>query len=87
MLPIGQLIKQKLHEQERSVTWFARKLHYERTNVYKLFQRESIDTLLLLRISHILHYNFFRHYVEEYTLSLPAEPEEEKVESAGKNES
>ena len=59
---IGNLIKQQLEEQGRSVVWFARKLSYSRTNVYKIFEKPSIDTNLLLRISSILNYDFFKYY-------------------------
>lgn len=61
-LHIGSLIKEELERQERSVSWFARKLCCDRSNVYKLFKRSTIDTELLLRISQILHYDFFKLY-------------------------
>lgn len=64
MKHIGQLIEQELHRQERSITWFANKLYCDRTNVYKIFKRQSIDTELLLRISIILHCNFFTYYTD-----------------------
>lgn len=56
---IGQLIGQELRRQERSVAWFARQLSCDRSNIYRIFQKESIDTYLLVRISIILQYNFF----------------------------
>nr|WP_237038424.1 XRE family transcriptional regulator [Phocaeicola faecalis] len=59
MIHIGKLIEEELHRQERSVTWFANKLYCDRTNVYKIFKKQSIDTELLLRISQILHKDFF----------------------------
>lgn len=59
---IGQLIRQELRRQERSVAWFARQLSCDRSNIYRIFQKESIDTYLLVRISIILQYNFFLHY-------------------------
>lgn len=65
MVHIGKLIEQELRKQERTVTWFANKLYCERTNVYSIFKRESIDTALLLRISEILHHNFFDYYIKE----------------------
>ena len=65
MIHIGTLIKEELQRQERSVTWFANKLCCERTNIYSIFKRESIDTALLLRISSILHHNFFQYYIKE----------------------
>lgn len=58
MKPIGLLIKEELERQERSVTWFARKLSCDRTNVYRIFQKQSIDTNLLIRISLILNRDF-----------------------------
>lgn len=65
MIHIGKLIKEELHRQERSITWFANKLCCERTNVYSIFKRESIDTILLFRISLVLHHNFFNYYIQE----------------------
>ena len=65
MIHIGKLIEEELHRQERSITWFAKKLYCDRTNVYSIFKRESIDTALLLRISDILHHNFFTYYIDE----------------------
>lgn len=59
MEPIGQLIKEELTAQERSVSWFARKLCIDRSNVYRLFQKNSIDTSLLTRISLLLNKDFF----------------------------
>lgn len=66
MVHIGQLIEKELHRQERSVAWFARKLYCDRTNVYSIFRRQSIDTAQLLRISFILKHNFFNYYIQEY---------------------
>lgn len=59
---VGELIRQQLAEQGRTVVWFAKKLSYSRTNVYKIFEKSSIDTELLLRISNILGYDFFTAY-------------------------
>lgn len=59
---IGSLIEAELHRQERTTVWFARKLGCNRTNAYKIFRRQSIDTELLMRISEILRYDFFDHY-------------------------
>lgn len=53
-ISIGALIENELHRQERTTVWFARKLGCNRTNAYKIFRRESIDTELLLKISVIL---------------------------------
>ena len=65
MIHIGQLIGRQIHEQERTATWLAKKLYCDRTNVYSIFKRKSLDTDLLLRISRILNFNFFDYYVNE----------------------
>lgn len=57
--PIGHLIEEELRRQERGISWFARKLACDRSNVYRLFQRRSIDTELLARISLLLGRDFF----------------------------
>ncbi len=64
MKPIGILIKEELEKQERSVSWFARKLACDRSNVYRLFQKESVDTGLLTRICILLHRDFFEELSE-----------------------
>lgn len=66
MEAIGSLIKKELEKQERSVSWFARKLACDRSNVYRLFQKESIDTHLLARISIILQHDFFADLSKDY---------------------
>ena len=65
MIHIGELIRQRLCEIERTPTWLARKINCDRTNIYKIFQRASIDTELLSRISKALEYNFFIDLSEE----------------------
>lgn len=59
MESIGTLIREELQRQERTVAWFARKLSCDRSNVYRLFQKHSIDTALLARISAVLGRDFF----------------------------
>lgn len=72
MIHIGKLIEKTLHEQGRSVTWFAIQLCCTRSNVYKIFRKENIDIHLLWRISCILNHNFFKDisdsiYPSDYT--------------------
>lgn len=62
---LGSLIKQELERQERSVSWLARKLSCDRTKVYRLLQKHSIDTYDLLRISILLSHDFFADLSEE----------------------
>ena len=54
MVNIGQNIKDELQRQERTVSWLARKLNCTRAAVYRIFDKNSIDTALLTKISQIL---------------------------------
>lgn len=65
MIHIGQAIEEELRRQGRSVTWFAARLYCDRTNVYKIFRKRSIDTETLYRISMILGHDFFRDYTAD----------------------
>lgn len=62
---IGKMIRLKLDEKGYTVVWFARQLSYSRSNVYLLFEKRSVDTDVLLRVSKILKYNFFDLYKVE----------------------
>lgn len=66
MVHAGTLIKCTLHNQGRSVTWFAAQLCCSRPNIYKIFQKENIDIHLLWRISCILDHDFFMDISENY---------------------
>lgn len=59
---IGNVIKEELIRQGRSASWLARVLYCDRSNVYKLFKKKSLDSDLLLRISEALQTDFFRYY-------------------------
>lgn len=65
MIHIGKVIEKVLRDQGKTVTWFARSLYCDRTNVYKIFQRESVDSGMLYRISKILSHDFFKYYSKE----------------------
>ena len=83
MVHIGKLIENELRRQERSVSWFSRKLFCGRNNVYDIFQRQDIDTRLLARISLILHHNFFTYYEIEIQQQL-SDKESSPADSAKK---
>ena len=62
MLEIGLLIRQKLKERKRTIVWLAEKLSCSRTNVYKIFDKRSIDRDYIIRISDNLDYHFLELY-------------------------
>ena len=70
MVNIGQNIKEELQHQERTVSWLARKLNCTRAVVYRIFDKNSLDTALLLNISQILHRDFFRELSEEARMEI-----------------
>lgn len=71
---IGTIIQQELKNQERTVSWLARKLDCDRTNVYNIFRRQDIDTELLMRISIILHRDFFSIFSKEAKRRITTNP-------------
>lgn len=65
---IGKLVKSVFDESGMTVSELARRLCCERTNVYSIFRRSSIDTELLARLSLILHHNFLADAIRLYGL-------------------
>ncbi|MCD8265682.1 MAG: hypothetical protein LUC33_00865 [Prevotellaceae bacterium] len=57
---IGSLIRRELKQSGRTVTWFAAQICCTRTHAYKIFNKESIDTELMRRISRVLGHDFFQ---------------------------
>ena len=57
---IGQMIKDELKKQGRSASWLAKRIYCERTNVYKLVKRKSLDLEQLMQISRILDHDFLK---------------------------
>lgn len=62
---IGQCIKSRLEMQGQTTVWLARQLGCHRSNLYKLYDKHTIDTGVLLRISRIMDYDFFQLYSEK----------------------
>lgn len=58
-LHVGQMIKDRMTSRGISASWLARQLCCERTNVYSIYRRRSVDTALLARLSMILEFDFF----------------------------
>jgi hypothetical protein len=65
---IGQLIKERVEASNMEVTTFANAINKERSNVYDIYKRDSIDTNLLKKIGHVLEYDFFQHFLEQRTI-------------------
>ncbi|MEM7036465.1 MAG: helix-turn-helix transcriptional regulator [Bacteroidota bacterium] len=61
-LPIGKIIKQVLDRSGMKLKVFAARIGTTRQNVYKIFDRQSISTDRLQKISQVLEYDFFKHF-------------------------
>ena len=77
---IGKLIHLNLLKKGMTVTQFASALYCTRANVYKIFNKESIDTRMLERISTILEYNFFKDLSENMESCSPQKHEEQTMD-------
>ena len=55
-----------MERQGRTPTWLARKIYCDRTNIHKIYKKDSIDTKLLFNISKALRHNFFCELAEFY---------------------
>lgn len=67
---IGKLIRQEMKRQGMKPKELADLIYVTRTNIYSIFERTSIDTELLERISNALHTNFFAPMSEEMSRKL-----------------
>jgi hypothetical protein len=64
MIHVGKLVesvfrKLKKEHREYTVTWLAEKMYCGRRNIYNIFERETLDTNVLTRLSMVLHHNFY----------------------------
>ena len=60
---IGEKIKEVADKRGISKAELGRRLNMTASNVHKIFDRLSIDTGLLEKISNELQYNFFLHFI------------------------
>ena len=65
---IGHLIKAAFKESGMTISEFARQIHLERTTIYSLFERQSVDSIQLAKISLVLKHNFLSDIEQHYGL-------------------
>lgn len=61
---IGEKIKARAKELRVGPTELAKKISTSKQNVYGIYKRESIDTILLDKISKALQFDFFVLYIQ-----------------------
>jgi plasmid maintenance system antidote protein VapI len=63
---IGKIILQKLKDEERSITWLAKKVNCNDSNLGRMLRNSRhIHAELLFRISVVLKEDFFVYYSEK----------------------
>lgn len=65
---IGYLIKSVFDESGMTVSELARQIHLERTTIYSIFERPSVDAIQLAKISKALKHNFLFDIEREFDL-------------------
>lgn len=66
---IGQMVKSVFDKSGMTVAELARRLHCERTNIYTIFRRRTIDVEQLASLSKILNHNFLDDAMKSYDLN------------------
>ena len=63
---IGHLIQAQLKTDKRSVGWLSREIGCTHNHVYKIFNKSSLDSDLIFRISKAMNFNFFQYYTAAF---------------------
>lgn len=71
---IGHLVKSVFDESGMTVSELARQLSCERTNIYTIFKRRTVDVELLANLSEILNHNFLDDAMRLYGLTATFSP-------------
>ena len=61
---IGSYIKKIADSRKKGPTELGREISTSKQNIYGIFKRKSIDTLLLMKLSRALNHDFFMEYVQ-----------------------
>lgn len=59
---VGKLIKMRLDQLGMTKAEFARRINKSPQNIHDILNRESVDTKLLVKMSEVLNYNFFKAF-------------------------
>lgn len=77
---IGSLINDEVRRQQIPITEFAKMINCQRSNVYDIFKRNTIDIQLLQRISLVLKHNYFEDLAKDIDLARPVPIDEKELE-------
>lgn len=68
---VGEMVAEVMYQQHVSITEFADRICTDRSNMYRILKKDSIETNQLYRYSKELNHNFFRDLSEEFERSFP----------------
>lgn len=68
----GNLIKELLEKEGRTITWFAQQMNSDRSNMYKILSHVHIDSGFILRASWVLKHDFFKDASDKLRAMLAA---------------
>ena len=63
---VGEMVAEVMYQQHISKAEFAERIGTDRTNVYRILKKDSMETNQLYRYSKALNHNFFRDLAEEF---------------------
>ena len=69
---IGNLIRNELRHQGHTNEWLAEQIGTSPRNLWRVYNKPSLDTQLLLNISLALHTDFFQHYTKVIAIMTDA---------------
>ena len=55
----GNMILGELRKQRYSAAWFAKEMGSDRSNMYKLLERQHLNSEFILRAGKLLNHDFF----------------------------
>ena len=62
---IGKIIQQKLNEKDLTISWLARQICYDESNLCRKIKDNNLSKELIYRISVVLKEELFSYYSEE----------------------
>jgi transcriptional regulator with XRE-family HTH domain len=72
-LHIGTEIRKRAKKKGMRTETMAKLLNVSTPNVYKIFERKSMDTDLLARVCEVLDFNFFTFYAKRFRTEMESD--------------
>lgn len=68
---IGEEIQKEMENQNIGATVMAKKIDTNRRRIYRILEKNSIDTDLLFKVSKVLKHDFFKLYSDKLSENEP----------------